>query len=61
MRDQSKITAQANNLINGNISEFKKYVAFFSKLDFLNLIQEYALLSGLKIDVVVQEFKRYFE
>ena len=56
----SKITEQANNLINGNISEFKEKVFKFSKLDFLNLIQEYNLLSGVPIDKVVVEFKTYF-
>jgi len=61
MREQSKITTQANNLINGNITEFKKYVMFFSKLDFLNLIQEYALLTGLPVGDVVVKFKKYFD
>jgi len=61
MREQSKITAQANSLINGNISEFKKYVMYFSKLDFLNLIQEYSLLSGLPVGDVIVKFKSYFE
>jgi hypothetical protein len=60
MREQSKITEQATNLINGNIGDFKKSVMYFSKLDFLNLIQEYALLSGLSIGEVVTEFKKYF-
>jgi len=61
MREQSKITEQANNLINGNITDFKKYVGYFSKLDFLNLIQEYSLLSGLSVGDVVVKFKSYFE
>ena len=61
MRDKNKITAQANNLINGNITEFKKYVMYFSKLDFLNLIQEYSLLSGLSVGDVVVKFKSYFD
>ena len=61
MRTQNKITAQANNLINGNITDFKKNVMYFSKLDFLNLIQEYSLLSGLSVGDVVVKFKAYFE
>jgi flagellar basal body rod protein FlgG len=61
MREQNKITTQANNLINGNITEFKKAVGFFSKLDFLNLIQEYSLLSGMSISDVVVKFKSYFD
>lgn len=61
MRDQSKITQAATDLINGNISSFKRQALYFSKLDFLNLIQEYSLLSGLSIADVVTKFKLYFE
>ena len=61
MKDKSKITEQATNLINGNITEFKTKVLYFSKLDFLNLIQEYSLLSGLSVGDVVNKFKSYFE
>jgi hypothetical protein len=61
MREQSKITTQATNLINGNISDFKKHVLYFSKGDFLNLIQEYSLLSGLSVSDVVVKFKSYFD
>lgn len=60
MREQSKITEQATNLINGNIKDFKEHVLYFSKGDFLNLIQEYSLLSGLSVGEVVQKFKNYF-
>ena len=61
MREQSKITEQATNLINGNIGDFKKNVLYFSKLDFLNLIQEYSLLSGDDLSETINRFKKIFD
>lgn len=61
MRENNKITAQATNLINGNIGDFRKRVLYFSKLDFLNLIQEYSLLSGESLGDTINRFKKIFD
>ena len=61
MREKSKITQQANNYINGSLTDFKKAVLYFSKLDFLNLIQEISLWSGWSVGEVVVKLKLIFE
>ena len=52
-----KITEIATSLINGNWGFNKPKIKRLNKTEFLNLIQEYALLSGEDINKVIQEFK----
>ena len=54
-----KITEIATSLINGNWYYNKPKIKRLSKCEFLNLIQEYSLLSGEDINAVIQEFKKY--
>ena len=53
-----KITEIATSLINGNISDSVKRINHLSKLEFLNFIEEYSLLSGLNVDEVINQLKR---
>ena len=54
-----KITEIATSLINGNWGFNKEKIKKLSKTEFLNLIQEYSLLSGEDINKVIQDFKEY--
>ena len=54
-----KITEIATSLINGNWGINRKEIEQLSKTEFLNLIQEYSLLSGEDINKVIQDFKKY--
>lgn len=54
-----KITEIATSLINGNWGFNRNRIKRLSKTEFLNLIQEYSLLSGEDINAVIQEFKKY--
>ena len=53
-----KITEIATSLINGNWLTNKPRIKRLSKTEYLNLIQEYALLSGDSVGDVVVSFKR---
>ena len=54
-----KITEIATSLINGNWGFNRKRINRLNKTEFLNLIQEYSLLSGQHINDVLNLFKRY--
>lgn len=55
-----KITEIATSLINGNWLFNKPKIKRLSKCEFLNLIQEYSLLSGEDINQTIQTFKKIY-
>ena len=54
-----KITQIAESLINGNWSNNRAKIKRLSKTEFINLIQEYSLLSGEDINSCLNSFKIY--
>lgn len=56
--NMQKITQIVTDLINGNITDFKNAIQKLNKLEFLNLIQEYSLLSGDNTNDCIIKFKR---
>lgn len=55
----SKITLLATSLINGNISYTKEKLKRYSKIEFINFIEEYALISGDSIQESLNRIKRF--
>ena len=53
----NKLTEIATSLINGNWNFNKPKIKRLSKREFLNLIEEYALLSGNDLRSVINDFK----
>ena len=54
-----KITEIAQSLINGNWNFNKPRIKKLTKTEFINLIQEYALITGEDIGQVLVDFKRF--
>lgn len=52
-----KITEQATSYINGNISETKQALKEYSKIELINFIQEYSLLSGFDLAHSLEKVK----
>ena len=60
MESTTKINEIATSLINGNWLFNKPKVKRLSKTEFLNLIEEYSLLSGEDIGKVLNDFKKIY-